>query len=96
MNKTAADVGVDMAGMGPQWRLTLIGPHPARLSRADLLAMPLYTYRLPIACVEGWSTEQTWTGVRLADLARLAGAAVGGSDVFVRSLQMGACSATRR
>ncbi|WP_329081011.1 molybdopterin-dependent oxidoreductase [Streptosporangium sp. NBC_01469] len=89
VNKTAADVGVDMAGMGPQWRLTLIGPHPARLSRADLLAMPLYTYRLPIACVEGWSTEQTWTGVRLADLARLAGAAVGGSDVFVRSLQMG-------
>ncbi len=28
---------------------------------------------LPIACVEGWSTTQTWTGVRLADLARLAG-----------------------
>ena len=24
---------------------------------------------LPIACVEGWSTTQTWSGVRLADLA---------------------------
>lgn len=89
VNKTAADVGVDMAGMGPQWRLTLTGPHPMRLSRADLLAMPLHTYRLPIACVEGWSTEQAWTGVRLADLARLAGATVGTVDVFVQSLQMG-------
>ena len=29
--------------------------------------------RLPIACVEGWSTVQTWSGVRLRDLARLAG-----------------------
>ena len=28
---------------------------------------------MPIACVEGWSTVQTWTGVRLIDLARLAG-----------------------
>lgn len=89
VNKTAADVGVDMAGMGPQWQLTLTGPHPVRLSRAALLAMPLHTYRLPIACVEGWSTEQAWTGVRLADLARLAGATVGRVDVFVQSLQMG-------
>ena len=29
--------------------------------------------KLPIACVEGWSTTQTWTGVRLHDLARAAG-----------------------
>jgi DMSO/TMAO reductase YedYZ molybdopterin-dependent catalytic subunit len=28
---------------------------------------------LPIACVEGWSVSARWTGVRLADLARLAG-----------------------
>ena len=35
--------------------------------------MPLATEVLPIACVEGWSTVQTWTGVRLVDLARLAG-----------------------
>ena len=43
------------------------------LSRADLLAMPLLTADLPIACVEGWSTEQRWTGVPLAELARFAG-----------------------
>ena len=33
--------------------------------------MPQTTARLPIACVEGWSTTQTWTGVRLADLLEL-------------------------
>ena len=35
--------------------------------------MPQHTAHLPIACVEGWSTAQTWTGVRLRDLAALAG-----------------------
>ena len=49
------------------------GPRPAVLDRAALLAMPQHTAVLPIACVEGWSTTQAWTGVRLADLARLAG-----------------------
>jgi DMSO/TMAO reductase YedYZ molybdopterin-dependent catalytic subunit len=89
VNKTAAALGVDPAGTGPGWRLHLMGPRPAVLSRADLLAMPLHTYSLPIACVEGWSTEQTWTGVRLADLALLAGAAPGAGGVLVRSLQPG-------
>ena len=28
--------------------------------------MPQHTARLPIACVEGWSTTETWTGVPLA------------------------------
>jgi DMSO/TMAO reductase YedYZ molybdopterin-dependent catalytic subunit len=36
--------------------------------------MALTTADLPIACTEGWSTVQRWTGVPLADLARLAGA----------------------
>ncbi len=62
---------------GTRWsagRLTLNGGHhPVVLDRAALLAMPQHTAILPIACVEGWSTTQTWTGVRLADLARLAG-----------------------
>ena len=35
-------------------------------SRGELLAMPQHTHDLPIACVEGWSTTQRWTGVRLA------------------------------
>ena len=40
-------------------------PDPVMLDRAALEAMPQHTVELPIACVEGWSTTQTWTGVRL-------------------------------
>jgi DMSO/TMAO reductase YedYZ molybdopterin-dependent catalytic subunit len=43
------------------------------LDRATLAGMPQSTARLPIACVEGWSTVQTWSGVRLSELARIAG-----------------------
>jgi DMSO/TMAO reductase YedYZ molybdopterin-dependent catalytic subunit len=35
--------------------------------------MHQHTATLPIACVEGWATTQTWTGVRLRDLAHLVG-----------------------
>ena len=35
--------------------------------------MTQHTAELPIACVEGWSTTQSWTGVPLAELAALAG-----------------------
>ncbi len=87
VNKTAA-----VAGIGPvddTWRLELAGPAGRTLSRAELLALPQHTARLPIACVEGWSTGvQTWTGVRLAELAALAGAAPDAA-VFVESLQRG-------
>ncbi|MGH3913422.1 MAG: molybdopterin-dependent oxidoreductase, partial [Pseudonocardiaceae bacterium] len=69
INKTAAAAGIDPGGAGPGWRLELTGARPVLLSRAELLALPQYTYRLPMSCVEGWSTEQSWTGVRLADLA---------------------------
>ena len=48
--------------------------------------MDQVTAELPIACVEGWSTTQTWTGARLADLARLAGVPDPGA-VDVRSMQ---------
>ncbi|MEV8634404.1 molybdopterin-dependent oxidoreductase [Streptosporangium sp. NPDC051023] len=89
VNKAAAAMSIDPADTGPGWRLELTGPRPTYLSRAQLLAMRLHTYALPIACVEGWSTEQTWTGVRLADLARLAGAAPGTVEVFVESLERG-------
>ncbi len=87
VNKTAASLGVTAAETGPQWRLAVVGAGRILLSREELLAMPLHTYTLPIACVEGWSTEQTWTGVRLADLARLAGAPPGTAGVTARSLQ---------
>ena len=74
VNRTAAAAGVSARDTLERWRLTLNGgPHPVTLDRAALLAMPQHTAVLPIACVEGWSTTQTWSGVRLADLAGLAG-----------------------
>ncbi|MFI7246226.1 molybdopterin-dependent oxidoreductase [Streptomyces qinglanensis] len=92
INKTAAAVGVTDAETGAGWRLTLERPggRTQRLSRADLLAMPQHSAALPIACVEGWSTsDQHWSGVRLSDLAELAGfdPRDGLPGVFVASLQ---------
>ena len=49
------------------------GATPIVLDAAALAVLPQHTARLPVACVEGWSTLQTWTGVRLRDLAALAG-----------------------
>jgi DMSO/TMAO reductase YedYZ molybdopterin-dependent catalytic subunit len=90
VNKTAAEAGVTAAQASSGWRLELGGgPAPQLLSRDDLLAMPQHTARLPIACVEGWSTpNQAWTGVRLRDLAGLSGVPEP-ATVLVESLQEG-------
>ncbi|MGH3486943.1 MAG: molybdopterin-dependent oxidoreductase [Actinopolymorphaceae bacterium] len=88
VNKTAAHRRITRAQTGAAWRLDLRGLEVLSLSRDDLLALPLHSERLPIACVEGWTTVQTWTGVRLADLSSLAG--VGDpTRVAVESLQRG-------
>jgi len=74
VNKTAAAARISPQATGDAWRLALGGgPRPVVIDRAALSAMPQHTARLPIACVEGWSTTETWTGVPLRDLARLAG-----------------------
>ncbi|MFD3646193.1 molybdopterin-dependent oxidoreductase [Streptomyces cyaneofuscatus] len=89
VNKTAAAVRITPADTGERWRLTVRGPAgELRFSRAELLAMEQHTAALPIACVEGWSTsDQLWRGVRLSDLAALAGYPDSPPDVFVESLQ---------
>ena len=74
VNRTAVAAGITPNTTGETWRLTLRGgPAPVVLDRGTLTAMPQHSARLPIACVEGWSTTETWIGVRLRDLARLAG-----------------------
>ncbi|WP_082951941.1 molybdopterin-dependent oxidoreductase [Mycobacterium sp. 852002-51057_SCH5723018] len=74
INKTAANAEIDPVAIGAAWRLTLTGgPMPVVLDRAALAGMQQHTARLPIGCVQGWSTVQTWSGVRLADLAVIAG-----------------------
>lgn len=89
VNKTATVAGITPAAVGSDWRLTLRGgPSRVVLDRARLAALPQRTARLPIACVEGWSTVRTWTGVPLVDLARLAGVPEPRS-AHVTSLQRG-------
>ncbi len=74
VNKTAAAAGITPESVSGTWVLTLRGgPAEVVLDRAALAGMPQSTARLPIACVEGWSTVQTWSGVRLSELARIAG-----------------------
>jgi DMSO/TMAO reductase YedYZ molybdopterin-dependent catalytic subunit len=74
VNKTADFVGVTKLASDPGWTLTVEGAGRRKLRREALLAMEQHTYAMPIACVEGWSTTQHWTGVRLSDLAALVGA----------------------
>ncbi|MFW6695138.1 molybdopterin-dependent oxidoreductase [Streptomyces sp. MAR4 CNX-425] len=89
VNKTAASAGVEPADIGERWRLVVRAGNGRRavFSRAELLELPQHTASLPIACVEGWSTDdQLWRGVRLADLAALVEA--GEEDgVFAESAQ---------
>jgi DMSO/TMAO reductase YedYZ molybdopterin-dependent catalytic subunit len=83
VNKTAAAAKVTQDMVGAAYRLRL---NDVALSRTELLALEQRTRVLPIACVEDWTTTQTWTGVPLARLAELAGMP-GARSVLVRSLQ---------
>jgi DMSO/TMAO reductase YedYZ molybdopterin-dependent catalytic subunit len=67
VNRTAAAAGITEAGLA-DWRLLVAGPRPYELTLAELRAMARYSAVLPIACVEGWSRNAHWTGVRVRDL----------------------------
>ena len=73
VNRTAAVIGLTDADVGPAYRLVLVGRHQVSLTREQVAALPQRSAVLPIACVEGWSAAALWSGVRLTDLARLAG-----------------------
>jgi DMSO/TMAO reductase YedYZ molybdopterin-dependent catalytic subunit len=75
VNRTAAVIGLTDADVGPAYRLVLAGRRSVSLTREQVAALPQQSAVLPIACVEGWSAAGLWTGVRLTDLARLAGIA---------------------
>ena len=86
VNKTAEGAGITAEGVA-DWQLELVaGDARTRVSRQDLLQMEQRIEELPIACVEGWSTLQTWTGVPLSVLARAAGRP-DARTCFVESLQ---------
>jgi DMSO/TMAO reductase YedYZ molybdopterin-dependent catalytic subunit len=88
VNRTAATAGVVEAARSPEYRLTVDGKVRRKLTFSvdDLRAMPQHEVRLPIACVEGWSTTQRWRGVRVRELLARAGAS-SGAEVRVHSLQ---------
>jgi DMSO/TMAO reductase YedYZ molybdopterin-dependent catalytic subunit len=88
INRTALAAGITTEKVGATWRLSLQGERPAVLDLASLRAMPQHTAELPLACVEGWSTVQTWSGVRLRDLARLAGVPEP-TSAYVKSVEKG-------
>jgi DMSO/TMAO reductase YedYZ molybdopterin-dependent catalytic subunit len=73
VNRTAAVIGLTDADVGPAYRLVLVGRRQVSLTREQVAALPQRSAELPIACVEGWSVAALWSGVRLTDLARLAG-----------------------
>jgi DMSO/TMAO reductase YedYZ molybdopterin-dependent catalytic subunit len=78
INQTTAAAAINPEMIGPAWRLSLaFGSQTVSLTRAELEEMPQHTHELPIACVEGWSTTQHWTGIRLSDLAARAGVPTG-------------------
>jgi DMSO/TMAO reductase YedYZ molybdopterin-dependent catalytic subunit len=76
VNRDARSAGVAGKLDDPGWRLAIGGrvARPVTLSLDDLrsrMAGPMgHRARLPIACVEGWSQEARWRGVRLATCSR--------------------------
>jgi DMSO/TMAO reductase YedYZ molybdopterin-dependent catalytic subunit len=87
VNKSAVAAGVTPGMAGASYRLTLRGGREeVSFTREQLLGLPQHTAVLPIACVEGWTTTQTWSGVPLAELASRAGA-FAPRAALVRSLQ---------
>jgi DMSO/TMAO reductase YedYZ molybdopterin-dependent catalytic subunit len=90
VNGTYAELGLPASTI-PRWKLRVLAADGPRLelTRAELeRRFTQHTYSLALACREGWSTTQLWTGVRLADLA----AAVGVHElpaVFIEALDGG-------
>lgn len=87
VNRTAAAAGVSPARLAG-YRLSVRGPRPYELSLDQLRALPRHSAVLPIACVEGWSKNAHWSGVRIRDLLDRAGAPHG-ATLRVVSLQRG-------
>jgi DMSO/TMAO reductase YedYZ molybdopterin-dependent catalytic subunit len=69
------------------WRLEVGGMvrTPLALTLPQLASLPRVGYRLDHYCVEGWTAVATRTGVRLSDLAKLAGVQAGAQYVDFES-----------
>ena len=76
VNKSALGAGVTDLARDPTYRLRVGGAvrRSLELSLDDLRGLPQHSAILPISCVEGWSFDARWTGVRVVDLLEMAGA----------------------
>ena len=69
INRTADAAGISDESIGPDYQLTVVSESTTGTwSLDELRAMPQRNVRLPITCVEGWSTNADWSGVRVSDL----------------------------
>jgi len=95
VNRTARAAGVLDTATADTYRLVVDGNvrRTLSLSLDDLRALPQHSAVLPIACVDGWSTSQHWTGVRVRDLLTMAGAQPN-AGLQVQSLQQHGSYAT--
>ena len=66
INKSAKAADVVAMALDPGYRLVVAYDGRERsFSRSDLEGLEQHTVELPIACVEGWSANGHWTGVRV-------------------------------
>ena len=89
VNRTAAEAGVTAAAADPGYRLAVEGAAsgPMELTLDQLRSLGVYRAVLPVACVEGWSAQGEWRGVRVRDV--LAAAGRPDAQVSVISLETG-------
>lgn len=75
VNRTAAAAGVRSVAQSPDYRLVVenAAGELGSFSLGELNALEHVEYDLPIACVEGWSANATWGGIRLRDLLAAVG-----------------------
>lgn len=86
VNRTAEEAGVLDLATASTWALVVRGGGTTlALTRDQLLGRGQTAARLPIACVEGWSTTADWRGVRLLELVAATG--VRHRGVRITSLQ---------
>jgi len=98
VNKTARSAGVIDAAMSPAYRLVVEGAvaSPLSLSLEDLRTLPQHGASLVIACVDGWSANASWRGVRVRDILDLAGARPDAEAEVVSLQRPGSAYATAR
>lgn len=87
----AYKISRDFPGAPAGWALAVKGlvARPLTLSLADLQLLPRARTRVRHHCVEGWSAVASWDGVRLAEIARIAGVDPRARYVEFRSFDSG-------